>query len=116
MTTRIDDIISYYTFQALVDQDKETISCVEILDIDTRMWEPLWENDKANIREIMEKLLRHFTKLREVRLSKWSWRRTYQDDATIVSLFHDTFRKIARETIGYSVPRVQIKRRRRRDH
>lgn len=119
LVSNVEDVVKYLNLQPFVDQDRDNISCVQILDIDTQAWNshfgshyfssPVGRVLGPHVIEPIEKKLRYFVGLREVRLSMWSLRRTYDEEKYFMGVFEDCFKRIAKQSAEpYSIPMISL--------
>jgi hypothetical protein len=118
LVSNVTHIIKYLNLQPFVDQDTGTISCVKILDIDLQAWNfhygsyifghSITRVLGAHVMEPIEKKLRYFVGLREVRLSMWSPRRTFDEETYFLKSFEECFKRLAEQNAGYCIPRTYL--------
>ncbi|PMD43622.1 hypothetical protein L207DRAFT_510130 [Hyaloscypha variabilis F] len=111
----VKDVVKYLNLQPFVDPQKEQISCVQILDIDTQAWNshpgshyygPLGQVLGQHVIGSIEKKLSYFVGLRELRLSKWSARRSYNEERDFMGVFEACFKRLAKNNPDYCIPRI----------
>ncbi len=56
--------------------------------------------------ELIEKKLKYFVRLREVRLTMFSRNRSFDDEIHVKKSFEECFERLAAQNCGYCVPRV----------
>jgi 2EXR family len=118
LVSTVTEPIKYLNLQPFVDTDQEKISCVQILDIDTqachhhnglhRLSNPLSRGFGPHIIGIIEKKLQYFVRLKEVRLSMWDLRRTYDDERYFMGVLEDCFKRLANNNPGYCIPIISL--------
>ncbi|KAE9374750.1 hypothetical protein N431DRAFT_481906 [Stipitochalara longipes BDJ] len=113
----IGDVVKYLNLQPFVDQDKGGIRCVQILETDTQAWNshpgshyygPLGRVLGPHVIGPIEKKLNYFVGLKELRLSMWSIRRTYDEEKCFMGVFEACFKRLAKSNLGYCIPRISL--------
>jgi hypothetical protein len=105
VVANVNNVVSYLSLKPFLDEDTESISCVQILEIDTEVRGVLLGPQlSANI----QKILQYFVRLREVRFLNWALHRSFYEERQLVGAFEDCFNKLARQNKGYCVPRICV--------
>ncbi|PMD64898.1 uncharacterized protein K444DRAFT_208667 [Hyaloscypha bicolor E] len=116
--SRVTDVVKYLNLEPFVDQEKGNISCVQFLDIDTQACHRQVGSHQlssflgrvlgTHVIEAIEKKLWYFVGLKEVRLTMWDLRRSYDEEKYFMGVFEDCFKKIAKDNPGYCIPLVSL--------
>lgn len=105
VVANVTNVISYLSLKPFVDEGTGSISCVQILEIDTEVrGAPLGPQLAANI----QKKLEYFVRLREVRFLNWALHRSFNEERRLVEMFEDCFKNLAQQNKGYCVPRICV--------
>ena len=116
MVEDVKDMFEYLNFQPFVDPVKGDISCVQILDIDTKIWHswdlgmhtPPGQTLEPHVIGFIEQKLSYFVRLKELRLSMWSTRRTYDEERYFTGVFEACFKRLAQRKPGYCIPMISL--------
>ncbi len=110
LVSNVTDVLKYLNLESFVNEKKGTISCVQILDIDTQAWSSGYRTLSlgSHVMEPIEKKLKYFVRLREVRLIMFSRNRSFDDEIHVRKSFEECFVRLAAQNCGYCVPRVYL--------
>jgi hypothetical protein len=107
----VTDVFSYLSLKPFLDEGEgqgegeRVISCVEILAIDSKVWSVRFVK---HLEEGIERKLRYFRALREVRLINWPVGRSFGEERGLRECFEGAFERLAKEEKGFRVPLVSI--------
>jgi len=113
----VKDVVQYLNLQPFVDPGKGGISCVQTLDIDTQACNShprfhyfggLGQVLPSRVIASIEKKMSYFVELRELRLSMWSTRRTYDEEKYFMGVFEACFKRLAESRPGYCIPMITL--------
>ena len=111
IVSNVTDVISYLSLKPFLDEGEgqgeggKVISCVEILAIDARAWSVRFGKC---LEEGIERKLKYFRALREVRLVNWPVVRSFGEERGVRECFEGAFERLAKEEKGFRVPVVSI--------
>jgi hypothetical protein len=110
LVSNVTDVLKYLNLETFVNEEEGTITCVQILDIDTQAWSSGYGTLflGPHVMEPIEKKLKYFVRLRELRLSMFSRNRSFDDEIHVRKSFEECFKRLAAQNCGYCVPRVYL--------
>jgi hypothetical protein len=105
LVSNVNNVISYLSLKPFIEEETGTVSCVQILAIDTGIRNI---HLGSHLKDAVEKKFGYFVRLREVRLLNWSPNRTFEEERQLVGMLEACFILLSIQNKGYCVPRISV--------